>query len=195
MKQSEKKDVILKYLYQRRDDGKEYSIKEILESLNVGTSTIEVARLASQLASDKFIDLKDLSTNLKKARITAQGIGYCEGDSYGSKGESIVQNIHITGSPQANVVVNSSRITITQDQHQKAEGIIKEIRKILIEDEAVLVEQKAEILECLTEIESGISNNKFPKFALKGFLTMTSEVASIASLGLSLVDAFIKTGQ
>jgi hypothetical protein len=38
MKQSEKLDIILRYLYERRDDGREYNIAGILAESNVETT-------------------------------------------------------------------------------------------------------------------------------------------------------------
>lgn len=70
MKQSEKLDIILRYLYERRDDGREYNIAGILAESNVETNQTEVSRLASQLRDAKYIALNDLSSTLKKARIT-----------------------------------------------------------------------------------------------------------------------------
>ena len=82
MTQSEKQDVILRYLYAKRDDGKEYSIKNILEESGIATNYQEVARLADKLKQDKLIELNDLSSQLKKAKINARGVEYSEKDSY-----------------------------------------------------------------------------------------------------------------
>lgn len=82
MKQSEKLDIILRYLYERKDDNKEYSIADIVTSSGIETNATEIARLAEHLEKDKYITLNNLSSKLKKAKITSKGITYAEGDSY-----------------------------------------------------------------------------------------------------------------
>lgn len=90
MKQSEKLDIILRYLYDRKDDNKEYSISDILGNSGIDTNGAEVARLAEHLEKDKYITLNNLSSKLKKAKITSKGITYAEGDSYSHRGNNIV---------------------------------------------------------------------------------------------------------
>ncbi|MBS1951245.1 MAG: hypothetical protein OJF59_003259 [Cytophagales bacterium] len=111
MKQSEKLDIILRYLYERRNDRREFSIAEILKESNVTADEAEIGRLANQLRTDKLIELNVLSQKLKKAKITSKGVTYCEEDSHAKKGESIVNHYHIVNSPQSNIVVQSSQVT------------------------------------------------------------------------------------
>lgn len=191
MKQSEKQDIILRWLYERRDDNREYSIKSILEESQVNTNYTEVSRLADILNQDKLIFLNDLSAKLKKAKISPKGITYCEESSYSSRGKSIVNNYHIVNSPQANIVVSSSQVEINQSQYEKAKGIIKEIRETASRDETLDLYSKTEILECLTEIEAGLSQQRVPKFAIKGLLSSASDVSSISSLAISLAQFLI----
>jgi hypothetical protein len=162
----------------------------ILEENGVSTNQTEVARLADDLKTDKYIHLKDLSSVLKKARITSKGVDYCEADSYSKRGQSIVNNYHITNSPQANIVVNSSQVEINQTQQEKAESIINEMREELAKDESFELEFKKEVLECLTEIQNGISSQKAPKFAIKSLLSFVGNSASISGLALSLAQVF-----
>jgi len=191
MTQSEKLDVILRYLYERRNKRVEYSIVAILEESGIEVDYNEVARLALQLRKDGLIDLNVLSQKLKKARITAKGVTYCEdGPSPVRKGASVINNYNITDSPQAAIVVGSSQVTITQTQHDKASDIVKQIREAISQDQTVGLELKKDILECLTEIESGIANKKAPKFAIRSLLGMGSDIASISGLALDLASLF-----
>jgi hypothetical protein len=160
MKQSEKLDIILRYLYDRKDDNKEYSIADVLASSGVETNPTEIARLAEHLERDKYIKLNNLSSKLKKAKITSKGITYAEGESYSHKGSNIINHYNIVNSPQTNVVVNSNQVTINQTQYESATEIIKQIRETISKDESVAVAVRTEILECLTEIESGLENKK-----------------------------------
>lgn len=190
MKQSEMLDVILRYLYERRNDRREFSIAEILKESNIETSESEIGRLANQLKVDKLIELNVLSAKLKKARITSKGITYCEEDSHSKKGESIVNHYQIINSPQATIVVHSSQVTINQQQYEKASQIINEIKAAISKDESVKITVRTEILECLAEIEASVANKKAPKFAMKSLLGMGSDIASISGLILSLVQLF-----
>lgn len=182
--------MILRYLYERRDDSQQYSIATILEELGIENNATEVARLADLLSKDKYIHLNDLSSKLKKARITAKGITYCEGSSYAHKGQSVVNHYHIVNSPQANIVVNSSQVEINQKQQDKAQEIINEMREAISRDQVVEIELKKDILECLTEIEAGIANKKTPRFAIKSLLGMGSDIASISGFVLNLAQLF-----
>jgi hypothetical protein len=96
MRQSEKLDTILKYLYERRDTRVEYSISSILEELGIATNDAEMARLADHLRTDGHIELNNLSAKLKKAKITSKGIMYSEGDSYTHKGQTVTHNGNAT---------------------------------------------------------------------------------------------------
>jgi hypothetical protein len=186
MKQSEKLDVILRYLYERKDDNTEYSIADVLESSGIETNPTEIARLAEHLEKDKYIKLNNLSSKLKKAKITSKGITYAEGDSYSHKGNNIINHYNVVNSPQTNIVVNSNQVSIDQTQYESATEIIKQIRDTISKDESVAVAVRTEILECLTEIESGLDNKKTPKFALKSLLGMGSDIASISGFILNL---------
>jgi hypothetical protein len=191
MKQSEKLDAILKYLYERRDTRIEYSISSILEELGIATNDAEMARLANQLRTDGHIELNNLSAKLKKAKITSKGIMYSEGDSYTHKGQTVTHNnYNIVNSPQANIVAQSTKVTINQTQYDKATEIIKEMREAIGEDKTIDLTQKEEILECLAEIEAGVAAKREPKFAFKSLLSIGSNVASISKLALDLAKLF-----
>ncbi|HZI25544.1 MAG TPA: hypothetical protein VFD46_10715 [Chryseolinea sp.] len=190
MKQSEKLDVILRYLYDRKDDNKEYSIADVLAGSGIETNPTEIARLAEHLERDKYVKLNNLSSKLKKAKITSKGITYAEGDSYSHKGNNIINHYNVVNSPQTNIVVNSNQVSIDQTQYESATEIIKQIRDTITQDESVAVAVRTEILECLTEIESGIENKKTPKFAIKSLLGIGSDIASISGFILNLAQLF-----
>jgi hypothetical protein len=187
MRQSEKLDAILNYLYERRDDDKQYSITDILSSVGIEFTVPEIARLAEHLEKDKYVTLNDLSSKLKKIKITSKGISYAEGDSYTKKGSSIVNNhYNIVNSPQANIIVNSSQVAITQNQYEKATEIVKQIREVMDSDSSISEHIRYEVIECLAEIETSLESKRKPKFAIKALLEIASNVSSISSLALSL---------
>lgn len=141
MKQSEKLDIILRYLYERRDDRRQYNIADILLESKVTTNHTETNRLAFQLRDLKYIDLNQLSSSLMKANITSKGIAYCEEDSFSRKGQSVVNNYNIINSSNANIVVNSSQVEINQTTQDKAKKIINKIRDAVGNDQSVKLER------------------------------------------------------
>ena len=72
MKQSEMLNVIMRYLYERRNVRREFSIAEILKESNIQTDESEIGRLVNQLKVDRLIDLNVPSQKLNKARITSK---------------------------------------------------------------------------------------------------------------------------
>lgn len=189
MKQSEKLDIILKELYEKRDERKPVLINELVKSAGLEVSQQELIRLCRKLKEDHYIALQEVSNTRMMGRITAEGISYCEEDSYSQKGQSVLNVTHnytITGSPQANIVINSSQVTINQSQEQDASGIIEEIRQVMERDGAIDFALKEEIAECLDEIKLSIDAGKQPKFSMRQLLTMGSEIASIGGLVVNL---------
>ncbi|WP_421898308.1 hypothetical protein [Marinoscillum sp.] len=187
MMQSEKKDIILKYLYQHKDDGCYYNIEEILTSNSISSNYVEIDRLANDLSLDKLIYLKNLSSKLKKGKISSKGIDYCEKTSYEIEGRSIIYNIN--NSPQANIVVNSTGTTITQHEIQKANDLIRQINTEL-EKVDIEVSARRDINECLAEIVDGLNNQTSPKFAIRSLISLVSDVATISGLAIQLSEIF-----
>lgn len=185
MKQSEKLDLILRYLYDRRDDNKEYSIYQILEDSGIETNVTEVLRISKKLEEDGLIYLHNLSNKLRKAKITSKGVEYCEGDSYSNQGQSVTNNYHIAHNNESTVIINSSQVSINQSDTHKALDIINKIRST-VEQENVKLDQRREIYECLTEIEESVKRQKSPRFAVKGLISLISDISSVVGLGLSL---------
>ena len=188
MKQSEKLDIILRALYEKRDDRNSHAVSEILKFCGIETNREEVVRLSKKLESDGFITLREISSSRMMARITAEGVEYCEEDSYSNKGRSVLNVTHyiITNSPQANIIVSSNNVSITQAQEKDASKIIEQIYQTMDQDRQMDFVLKQEIGECLEEIKVCLQADRQPKFAFRSLLTMGSEISSIGSLILSL---------
>lgn len=114
MKQVEKLDLILKGLY---DIGKDsyVSIIRIIEENSIPVETRdELFRLAKRLESDNLI--KPIYTRCDvSARLTSQGIDYCECNSYTYNGAAIITNnynINVENSSSTAIVTNSSKIDV-----------------------------------------------------------------------------------
>lgn len=183
MKQSEKLDLILRDLYKYKNDGKNYSIGNICQTLNIPIdSDLELNKLAHRLKKDGYINAL-FTHNDCLAELTSYGIEYCEGDSYSYSGHSIITNnysISITNSPNSNIVSQSTSVIITQNISQASQAVEKIIEAIAVDD-SIDKQKASEILECLTEIQSSLINNQKPKFAIKSLIDMAGGISSISS--------------
>lgn len=183
MKQSEKLDLILKALYNWKNDGKYYSISWICETHKIPIdSVLELNKLGHRLKDDGYINTM-FTHNDCKAELTTYGIEYCEEDSYSYSGHSIINNnysISIVNSPNSNIVSQSSNVTITQNFSQASEAVEK-IREAVATDNSIDKEQASEILDCLNEIQNNLQNNKKPKFAIKSLIDIAGGISSISS--------------
>lgn len=186
MKQSEKLDLILRELYKHKHDGHYHSIKEICDNLNIDiAANAEVPSLAHRLKNDSLINAHFM-LNDAMASLTTYGIDYCEEDSYTYRGSSIITNnyINVTNSPNANVVSNSSNVTITINNHQAIKNKITEIRDAAetLTDQII----KQEILECLEEVEASIEAGKKPKYSFTYLANIAGGLAGVGSLVIEL---------
>lgn len=186
MKQSEKLDLILKFLYEKKFDGFYYDLPGILLDHGIKVNFDEGFALGKRLETDglvKAIGTKDgMSVTL-----TTHGVDYIESDSYTFRGHSIITNhynISVTDSTNTSIIQNSSNTTINQSATQINDIVDRIIAKL--ETEKINEDRLKEIKECLYEIKSATENGMKPKFAFRSLLAMTSEFSSIASLVLSL---------
>ena len=187
MKQSEKKDIVLRYLYEERDNNKYFNILEILDSNSIESNHNEVARIAKDLEDDKLIDLKDLSSILKKGKITSKGVDYCEKTSYSQEEKSVLNmaNIH-----NSTIVINSNHVIINQSNAEKANELLEEIKKELEIDQKFNPSERTEIFEALHEIQLSIKNQNPPKSAIRGLISLLGDGSSITGLVMSLAKLF-----
>ena len=181
MKQSEKLDLILRELYKYKNESRFYSFKEIFETINISFDSVnELVRLGERLEANGFINA--IITNGDcSGKLTSYGIEYCEEDSYSYSGHSVVTNNYsIFNSPNANIVSQSSIVTINQNVSNVNESIEK-IREAVMADATIDRDKAGEILDCLNEIQEAIKNNQKPKFAIKSLLDIAGGISSIAS--------------
>jgi hypothetical protein len=183
MNQSVKFDLILRELYKYKNDGNYYSIKEICRSLNIPIdSGMELNKIGHRLKNDGLINPL-FSHNDCSAELTSHGIDYCEGTSYTYSGHSVITNnynVSITNSPNANLVNQSSQVTITQNISE-ANNAIENIRKTIPTDNSIDKSTEADILECLNEIQLSLANNQKPKYSIKSLIDIAGGISSIAA--------------
>ncbi len=186
MKQSEKLDLILKFLYEKKFDGFYYDLPSILLDHGIAVNFDEGFALGKRLEKDRFVKALGTRSGMSVC-LTTNGVDHIENDSYTYRGHSIITNhynISVNDSTNTSIVQDSPNTTISQSANQ-VDDIISKILNELKRGE-VNESQLNDINECLKEIRNAIKNNSTPKFAFRSLLTMTSEFSSISSLILSL---------
>ncbi len=121
MKQSEKLDLILRFLYDRKFDGYHYNLSGILEENGINSNLDEAFALGKRLERDGLIEGFGTEEGGMSVCLTTDGIDYIENDSYSNKGHSIITNHYnysISDSNNTNIVHDSSNISISQNSNQ-----------------------------------------------------------------------------
>lgn len=187
MKQSEKLDLILRELYKHKHDGKYYYLSQICKELNIAVApNTEIPTLGHRLKSDMLINAS-FRQNDVAACLTTYGIDYCEQDSYTYRGHSIITstyNINVTNSPNANVVSNSSNVSISITNHDGIRNKINQIKDVV--DKIPDGLNKQEFLECLEEVETSIEAGKKPKYSFSSLTDIAGGLAGVGSLVIEL---------
>jgi hypothetical protein len=117
MKQSEKLDLVLRGLYEHKDDGLYWPISDFLKAIGFQPKFEELWRLAIRLRDDNYVQdpISDVQDVLCK--ITSYGIEYCEESSYTYVGKSIITNnynISIGENKNLSVVSDSQNVSVAQ---------------------------------------------------------------------------------
>ena len=108
MKQSEKLDLLLKGLYEKKNEHHSL-LSEIAKTYSIEISSRdELFRLAERLEQDGYIR-KPIYTSSIYCAISSLGIEYCEEDSYAFKGSPVINNTYISveGSSSTQIVTQS----------------------------------------------------------------------------------------
>lgn len=96
-------------------------------------------------------------------------------------------NISVTNSPNANIVNHSQNVAINQNVNDiDINKLLEQIGNIVSIDNFVQKGKIDEIIECLEEIKLAVKNNSKPKFAIKSLISLSGDIASIASLCVTL---------
>ncbi len=193
MKQSEKLDLILQYLYDRKDDGMNYGIKEIMSDIGIYSNDIEANRLAYRLKDQGLIH-PTFTIGYTEMHISTYGIDYCEETSFTVPGTSLI-SLHMGDINNSNFLFNSgsiSRSPITQTTKHTDDEIsllIARIKAALREVE----DQKAreELSEGLQEVESKIQKKeKVPLLMWDAIVKRAVDFAQIAGPVLQLAQVY-----
>lgn len=207
MKQREKLDYILRALYERRTEQGFIEIEKICSDIDENISSSEIGELVERLKNQGLINAIFTSGN-SSAKLTSEGIEYCEGDSFSEwkNSQHSPSTVNVFGT-----VVNGSNINVvTGNRNNVSSGsnntfasgsgsisinsipeyVLENLNKIrdgLDEIKDLDLSSKEEILECIEDIREKIeSKGKIGKYLIKSLLDYTSKIASIGSFAVDI---------
>jgi hypothetical protein len=189
MKQSEKLDIILRGLYERRDGRQWDDAQEILKEKGIEVSDMELDRLKERLTSDRLVeDLGAVGHALLK--ITSRGVEYCEEDSYSYRGRSLLsidQSVNISGSEHINVIANSTNSSIQTGDTEALSKALASLQTEIEGNQELSSQQREDMMESLVEAKDHYSKGMKPKGAIKHILEVGKSIAAIASLATTIL--------
>ncbi|KKX47493.1 hypothetical protein L950_0226210 [Sphingobacterium sp. IITKGP-BTPF85] len=190
MKQSEKLDLILKTLYKVRHQESFSRLNEIVRASNISTSSAnEIDTLTDRLIADKFIDAHLFEDGDGLIKLTSLGIDYVEGDSYTSKGvpiSHVFYNTNISNSTGISVVTDSQDVNVNITSNSEVNNKLDELIRAINSNTEVSKNQQIEMIQCIDEIKSSISQDRTSKYAFQSLLNIASNFAGIGSLVLEI---------
>jgi len=133
MKLTEKKDLILKVLYDFKFDGERYSLAEIFANNKVEIISNELYAIGLDLKRNGYIRINGGEADFF-AEITSKGVEYCEKASFSNNEIAIINNnFNISNSENTNIVTNSDKVFINSEINILIEKIY-EIEKLVKEN-------------------------------------------------------------
>ena len=186
MKQVEKLDRILRYLYERRFDGKMYLLQNIVAEISLPVEgKNEIIMLGKRLKDDHVVDAIPLSLGRLHMKINTYGVDYCEERSYESASQPLVHTtINITNSQH--VALNSNSAGATASSNGKGSILADRIMEEGQKDASLTPEDQRALKELLEEYKTCIAQGASPKVQVDALISRFGNLASIGSLILSL---------
>ena len=143
----------------------------------------ELYKLSERLENDNYIECNYIQACIFAA-LTSYGVEYCEEDSYSFKGHSIVNNNYytISHSPFANIVSASNGVSIQANNYGELRNRFTELKEAVSKDTNVTALQKAEIIDCIKEVQESVDAGNKPKFSYKQLTELASNISGVSSL-------------
>jgi len=190
MKQVEKLDRILRYLYDHRFDGQYYSLFAIAEELSLPvTGRNEVIQLGHRLKDDGLVNAIGHAMGNLGLEISSHGVDYCEKQSYEDMNQPLASApINISGSQQVVVVNNSPGASVVN--HGAAAPIAQEIVQQAGKDPSLTQNDREQLKQMLEEIQACAAQGVKPKVSLDTLLGRFGNVSSVGSLLTSFAQLF-----
>ncbi|MEN5434218.1 MULTISPECIES: hypothetical protein [Sphingobacterium] len=165
-------------------------LNEIVRASNISTSSAnEIDTLTDRLIADKFIDAHLFEDGDGLIKLTSLGIDYVEGDSYTSKGvpiSHVFYNTNISNSTGISVVTDSQDVNVNITSNSEVNNKLDELIRAINSNTEVSKNQQIEMIQCIDEIKSSISQDRTSKYAFQSLLNIASNFAGIGSLVLEI---------
>ena len=186
MKESEKRDIVLRGLYELRNTNIKSSPTRFLPDL----SEEESRRIVEGLDNKGLVTVIPISNRRYLMKINSDGVDYCEEDSFSRQGTPIVLFTNIVVSDSSNIVIQIG--DQSQINFNKTEEILNHILNIRQEMPKLEMSQSQAhiIIEKLGELESLIITKQNPP---AGFWEWLGRIDSASSLGTMLITLFRMT--
>ncbi len=188
MKQVEKLDRILRYLYDHRFDGNNYMLFGIVEELQLPVvGKHEVIELGQRLKKDGLVDAIGLAMGNLAMELNSYGVEYCEERSYGSPAQPVATApINIVGSQQVVVVSHSPGANVVN--HGAGTPLAQEIVQQAGKDPSLTQHDREELKQLLDEIQGCAAQGIKPKMGLDTLLSRFGNLSSVGSLVTSFAE-------
>jgi len=191
MKQTEKLDQILRWLYDHRHEPGYWEVEEICKELGMQYSYNEPGMFGKRLEDDGLVNrLGTLSG--ASIEINTYGIDYVEHDSYSKRGVAIAEthyHYNVQNSTNTAFVQHASNVSINQDNTNQIRELLDAILAA-VRSENVSTQKLQEIEESLEEIKSASMAGVAPKFAYRALLSAAADISSVGQLVVSLGQCF-----
>lgn len=190
MKQSEKLDLVLKWLYARRHERHNTLLKRIMEELNIYESREDEDRIATRLHSDGLARAERMAAGTLLT-ITSEGVEYCEESSYSKPGFSLttfnIGTVHSSNFLNNTGSISGSTINQSLKQDNAVGEIISKIKQALPTEASLSSTEKEEILNRLDEIEEKLSAQKqVRKHNITDLLSVAANSAQVMGFVIQL---------
>lgn len=188
MKQKEKLDKILFYLYKHKFNGSSYDVAGILEENKIDFDINEPRAIAKRLESEGLVKAL-FSFDGTYVELTSSGVEYCENDSFSSRGKSVVNIFSISNSPNS-VIISGDRNTVNYSNEVEIRKHLEELQKEVGNNKQLTVTMMEEIGECLDEINDKVERKRrIPKLLLAGLLSSTADIGTLYPYVKQLIES------
>jgi len=192
MKQQEKLDLILRALYEKRDDGYLYPIEMLMKENDIPFSgQREINRLEQRLIDERLVRHQFNAGSPYRHTISGLGVDFVENNSFTSAlNKSILNttNVLVVNSPNTSVKTANKVVLNTFDPQE-----FRRQFELIIAKLSELEKISQENLNSLNELAEAILKSPSNDQYKTEFLSILGNAASIAGLIIPFVDQFFQT--
>lgn len=191
MKQSEKLDRMLRYLYDHRFDGQRYMLKHVVGQLKLDIGWPEAIALAGRLEADNFVDSIKMAGGERLMEITTYGVDYCEAHSYGNAELPLANYSPVFIQQSSNVVVMQGSPGARVNNASPYAELVDTIVKAAEGDQSITPTALSELRQMLDEIKASLAGGTVPRTTTKVLIERFGALSSIGSFVTQLASMIL----